>query len=263
MFRTILPTTLRKTVLTLAASTVLAGPAAAQPASETNTNKRSIAVFPVVPTNSTQAAATGKGAEQTLGLATISESIEAAMPTILAGTNKFDVQASGQLQQALGNSADAQQIASANSMDPRVAQQLSANGISHAVIVQIDSYNDTGTKTLNTAARRNLVLTAVANIYNVTTQELVIGLPFRPDEKEFTCRNCVAQTGGDPFGTKPLIEYGDELATGLADLVIEHFYPMQVIAVRRGQLVINIGSSGSHKTGDRYDIVIQEAFEDP
>ncbi|MEO0513383.1 MAG: hypothetical protein AAF108_10890, partial [Planctomycetota bacterium] len=46
-------------------------------------------------------------------------------------------------------------------------------------------------------------------------------------------------------------------------LVIEHFYPMQVIAVRRGQLVINIGSSGSHKTGDRYDIVIQEAFEDP
>lgn len=245
---------MKRTITTLLAAVATAAASAQE--------RLSIALFDVSPTPAIQTKVNGEPGNQALGLATITDSIRASMPTIMNQTNKFDVQAFGDTKGMIEeNNINIE--ANANPSDPRVAQLFSANGISHSIVVKIDFYNDTGTVTVNTAARRDIQLTAVAEIYDNETQRLVTGLPFRPESKQMTCRNCVTQAGGLPLGGELLIEFGDDIAKGLAALVIEHFYPIQVIRVSRGQLTVNIGSAGGFEVGDVFDIVEREAFEDP
>jgi len=194
----------------------------------------------------------------------VAESLGAQLINSLSTTNVFQIVESKrkgdiELEQAYAKVA-------VNPNDKNAAKALNMSGAKFVFLPQIDAFEDT-TETMEYSAvnkqsvKRKLFLSAIVQIVDTTTGELLPGAPSVQLSK--VVENEMAQVGSATTSEKDLIELVKEMANKLSQKSIASLRPAKVLDITDKEIFINRGSETGINKGDLVEIYVTQDIKDP
>lgn len=195
------------------------------------------------------------------------QSLDGQLIDRINSTRKFEVVARSDLRDVLKE----QEFAVSGNVethDKSSAQQFKISGVKHLLVTTVDDFQDynevaTFQATGRSATKRVIKLSCVGKIYDSTTGKLLESANFQISNKDFT-ENRTYSTRDSELSDELMVAIAREMASKIANRVIDVIFPPKVLSRRDKQITINRGDGTDIAIGQIWDVfAVGEELIDP
>lgn len=195
------------------------------------------------------------------------QSLDGQLIDRINSTRKFEVVARSDLRDVLKE----QEFAVSGNVethDKSSAQQFKISGVKHLLVTTVDDFQDynevaTFQATGRSATKRVIRLSCTGKIYDSTTGKLLESANFQISNKDFT-ENRTYSTRDSELSDELMVAIAREMASKIANRVIDVIFPPKVLSRRDKQITINRGDGTDIAIGQIWDVfAVGEELIDP
>ena len=195
------------------------------------------------------------------------QSLDGQLIDRINSTRKFEVVARSDLRDVLKE----QEFAVSGNVethDKSSAQQFKIAGVKHLLVTTVDDFQDysevaTFQATGRSATKRVIRLSCVGKIYDSTTGKLLESANFQISNKGFT-ENKTYSTRDGELSDELIVTIAREMASKIANRVIDVIFPPKVLSRRDKQITINRGDGTDIAVGQTWNVyAVGEDLIDP
>lgn len=209
-----------------------------------------------------------RGAEQSIELDRVQQSLDGQLTAAFGATGKFDVIARSDWPQIL-REQDFTTGGNVNGMDPQSAKSFMLKGIRWIVIPQIADFQDyieTGVfEGLGQKLTRRIVkLALVTKIYDTTTGRLVESVNSKYDDQKIINDPTNSAVQGGRFTDSMILDIARLTGEQVANDIVDRLMPAKILAITDRVATISRGAGAGVSTGQVWQVfALGQALTDP